>query len=571
MKTTEICAANAFMNRSNFRQVLDCASPLALFHRRRPNRKRQRTAALQDAGASESLYAIRQSSTLAVAFLLFALIAASLLLLCPPSAHAQGGVPLWTNRFEAGPSGGSYGIVVDNAGNVFVTGYSNDRGNEDYVTIKYSNAGLPLWTNWYSGPGNSGRAAAIAVDGSGNVFVTGESAATTDQFCWPSCFDYATIAYSSAGVPLWTNRYDGPENNYDSATAIAVDSSGNVFVTGYSRSGSDSLSDDYATIAYSSAGVPLWTNRYDGANGLDRAAGIVVDTSGNVFVTGISSEEATFDGNFEDFATVAYSNAGVPLWTNRYDGPAQRSDEAGAIAVDISGNVFVTGRSFADFSNPINQDYATVAYSNSGEPLWTNRYDRSGGYETPKAIAVDSSGNVFVTGGSAGANDFYWATVAYSSAGVKLWTRLYKPPLGGGGEAIAVDRSGNVFVTGESGSGGATVAYSNSGVPLWTNRVANVYLSKMAVDRNGNVFVTGYSQNGTNYDFVTIKYSSSIPLPRVDFQKLNNQLVLSWTNAAFNLQSAPALTATFTNIPAATSPYTNSLTGPQQFFRLRSD
>jgi hypothetical protein len=52
---------------------------------------------------------------------------------------------------------------------------------------------------------------------------------------------------------------------------------------------------------------------------------------------------------------------------------------------------------------------------------------------------------------------------------------------------------------------------------------------------------------------------------------LNHQLVLSWTNAGFTLQSAPDLTATFTNIPAATSPFTNPLTAPQQFFRLKGN
>jgi hypothetical protein len=67
---------------------------------------------------------------------------------------------------------------------------------------------------------------------------------------------------------------------------------------------------------------------------------------------------------------------------------------------------------------------------------------------------------------------------------------------------------------------------------------------------------------------VTIKYSSSIPLPRLDSQKLNNQLVLNWTSAGLTLQSAPALNGPFTNQPAATSPYTNPLTAPQQFFRL---
>jgi hypothetical protein len=76
---------------------------------------------------------------------------------------------------------------------------------------------------------------------------------------------------------------------------------------------------------------------------------------------------------------------------------------------------------------------------------------------------------------------------------------------------------------------------------------------------------------GTNYDYVTIKYSSSVSPPRLSFQLLSAQLVLSWTNAGFNLQSAPAVTGPFTNLPAATSPYTNALTGPQLFFRLKGD
>jgi hypothetical protein len=106
-----------------------------------------------------------------------------------------------------------------------------------------------------------GEAYAVAVGDSGNVFVTG--------------FDYATTAYSGSGTALWTNRYDGPLNTDDKATAVAVDqSTGNVLVTGSSLSGSHP---DYATIAYSEAGVALWTNRYNGpANTGDVATGVVV-------------------------------------------------------------------------------------------------------------------------------------------------------------------------------------------------------------------------------------------------------------------------------------------------------
>jgi hypothetical protein len=98
----------------------------------------------------------------------------------------------------------------------------------------------------------------------------------------------------------------------------------------------------------------------------------------------------------------------------------------------------------------------------------------------------------------------------------------------------------------------------------------------VAVDGSGNVIVTGYTGvGGGYYDYATIKYSPSIPLV---IQKMNNQMVLSWTNAAFGwtnldfrLQSAPAITGTFTNLAAATSPYTNPISGAQQFFRLISN
>ena len=306
--------------------------------------------------------------------------------------YSSAGVPLWTNRYNGAGNGWDLvrGVAVDSSNDVVVTGYSDGSGSSyDYATIKYSSGGVPLWTNRYNGPGNAwDKAQAVAVDGSNNVIVTGESDSLGGS---STMYQYATIKYSSGGMPLWTNRYNEPAKDHNIAFAIAVDSSNRVAVTGYSYSSTNSSVSDYATVEYSSAGMPLWTNRYNGlGNGFDVATAVAVDASNNVIVTGSSGSGTTYG-----YATIKYSSAGVPLWTNRYNGPEGR-DEAWAMAVDRSCNVIVTGRSIGSHSY---FDYATIKYSSTGVPLWTNRYSGPGTqYDGATAVAVDGSGNVIATG-----------------------------------------------------------------------------------------------------------------------------------------------------------------------------
>src|ERR1039457_4761167 len=204
-----------------------------------------------------------------------------LLLLFPALMRAETAVQAWVQRYD-GPGNEACAVAVDGSNNVIVTGwsYGGNGSSDDYATIKYSSAGVPLWTNRYNGPGNGGDLAyAVALDGSNNVIVTGYSDGGGYNY------DYATIKYSSAGVPLWTHRYSGPGNSDDYGQAVAVDGNGDVIVTGYSTGTGSDL--DYATIKYSSAGVPLWTNRYNGpGNDADYAFAVAVDGSNNVIVTG---------------------------------------------------------------------------------------------------------------------------------------------------------------------------------------------------------------------------------------------------------------------------------------------
>src|SRR5262249_56243017 len=110
----------------------------------------------------------------------------------------------------------------------------------EYETGKYERSGQEQWVARYNGPGNGGDAAnRMGSDSAGNVYVTGKSFGSgTDD-------DYATIKYDSFGQEQWVARYNGPGNGSDEADAIAIDSAGNVYVTGKSfGSGTD---DDYAT------------------------------------------------------------------------------------------------------------------------------------------------------------------------------------------------------------------------------------------------------------------------------------------------------------------------------------
>ncbi len=153
----------------------------------------------------------------------------------------------------------------------------------------------------------------------------------------------------------WVVRYDGPASDYDRARAIAVDDAGNVYVTGYS----DGLGthDDYATVKYSTSGVEQWVARYDGlASGVDEPNAVAIDDTGNVYVTGYSAGS----GTGYDYATVKYNPSGTEQWVARYDGPESYWDIAYAMAIDGAGNVYVTGRSC---SSETSWDYTTVKYS----------------------------------------------------------------------------------------------------------------------------------------------------------------------------------------------------------------
>lgn len=252
-----------------------------------------------------------------------------------------------------GPVTGDFAasLVVDAVGHASVTGMSEGVGTgADYATVKYDESGNQLWVSRYDGPGSGwDGAAALAVDGAGNVYVGGGSNGTGTSR------DFATIKYDTNGNRLWLARYDGAGTTYDYATASTADGAGNVYVTGCSVCDGGFAKPDYMTIKYDASGNQLWASRYSGPyNQNDDAEALAVDGVGNVYVTGASIASIRYD-----YATVRYDASGTQVWVARYDGPGNGGDEAKALAVDGAGNVYVTGGSEGSGTG---YDYATIKY-----------------------------------------------------------------------------------------------------------------------------------------------------------------------------------------------------------------
>ncbi|WP_375433978.1 SBBP repeat-containing protein [uncultured Hymenobacter sp.] len=407
---------------------------------------------------------------------------------------------------------GATDVATDTAGNVYVTGYSFRGSSYDYATVKYSASGEQLWEVVYNGSGNSADVpTSIAVDAAGNVYVTGSSTGSS------SGYDYLTIKYSASSGLLWVARYNGPSDNDDVATSLAVDAAGNVSVTGFSDGGSSSY--DYVTIQYSASGEQLWQARYNGpANNFDLPTNVAVDGSGNVYVTGTSYTDTQ-----SDYATLKYAANGQQQWVALYNEPSGGYDLVRGLAVDAAGNVAVTGTS----DNGTSYDYATLKYAPDGQPVWQARYNGPGNsYDEATAVALDATGNVAVTGyalGSGGTWDY--TTLKYAAGSGQLqWESSYNGPGNSYDEAkdVAVDAAGNVAVTGRSFNGSgqsdyATVKYAAaSGRQLWEARYNRPVNSdeapaSLTVDAAGNVVVTGYTggRSNTDSDYAALTYAAA--------------------------------------------------------------
>ena len=430
------------------------------------------------------------------------------------SINAQINV-LWESRFTSAGFNADSGkeIVIDASGNVYVTGtsYTNVTNGYDIVTIKYDALGNQLWATPFNGSGSAldeGRD--IAVDAAGNVYVTGFTASSGPNY------DYITIKYNSAGVQQWATLYNGTGNGFDEAYSLAIDNAGNTYVTGSSDAGGQGT--NYVTIQYNSAGVQQWATSYNGpGNSIDAASQIKLDASFNVYVTGSS------DGGASglDIATVMYNNAGAQQWVSRFNGALNLFDVPEALFIDNLNNVYVAGATYGGIATE--NDYVTIKINSTGTQQWAQIVDGPQNDED-KAFDVltDLNQNVYVTGRSMGAGGTAenMLTIKYDPLGNLLWQDTYNGPSSGYDDAqqMRLGGSGNLYITGYSAGIGTNNDYltlkydtGNGGI-LWEARFDgpssnNDQAFAMEIDATESVYVTGASNDpSSSQDFSTIKW-----------------------------------------------------------------
>ena len=425
---------------------------------------------------------------------LVSLLVASLFMLQTPVVAATPPTDSQISTVAVGGTGTDRGmsIAVDGAGNTVTTGIFRDtadfdpgvgvanltpQGDDDVFVTKLNSAGELVWAKSFGGTSGD-RGHSVAVDATGNVYVSGEFEGVAGfgatSLTSAGEVDVFVAKLDSSGAVVWAKGFGGTSG--DRGQSVAVDATGNVYVSGEFEDvagfGATSLTsagdEDVFVTKLDSSGAVVWAKNYGGADE-DRGYSVAVDATGNSFVSGTFENAAGFGatsltsaGDVDVFVT-KLDSSGAVVWARNYGGADE--DRGYSVAVDSSGNLYLTGdiRAAAAFgatslTSAGGTDVFVAKLDSSGAVVWAKGF---GGTSADRgySVAVDSRGNVHVTGQfnetiafgatsltSAGGADVFVTTL--DSSGAVVWARGFGGTFLDRGYSLAVDASGNLFVAG---------------------------------------------------------------------------------------------------------------------------
>lgn len=390
----------------------------------------------------------------------------------------------WTRLLgvpEAATSG--TGIAVDQNGDIYVTGYTagslDGQAKTQYgFVLKYNTSGVKQGIRLFGAANAVTGGNDIAVDPSGDIYVTGKTTGNLDGQTKTGGYDAFVSKYDSSGVNQWT-RLLGGASLYERGSSttvgfgIAIDPNGNCYITGYTDANLDgriiSRPKDVFVAKYSSSGVKQWTKLLGASDPyIQSGTGIAVDKNGNCYVTG--NTRGKLDGQMltgdSDVFVIKLDSTGMKQWT-RLLGVARSRTMGLGIAVDSSDNCYVTGHTGGKLNGQPKTgavDLFVIKHNSSGARQWTRLLGSNALSETGRervtegrSIAIDASGNPYVTGWTNGNLDGLHLTgshdvfvIKYDPSGVNQWTRLLGlTDASAEVNDIAVDKNGNCYVTGD--------------------------------------------------------------------------------------------------------------------------
>ena len=293
--------------------------------------------------------------------------------------YNSSGTKQWTQQLGNSRGQRALGVATDSSGNVYVAGHTggeldgnSSAGNDDLFVVKYNSSGIKQWTKQL-GTWDGDFAYGVATDSSGNVYVAGNTFGGLDGNWSAGGYDLFVVKYNSSGTKQWTKQLGNTSS--EEANGVATDSSGNVYVAGRTVGGLDGNShrgsEDLFVVKYNSSGTKQWTQQL-GTSNIDYANGVATDSSGNVYVAGYT--EGGLDGNSSagdrDLFVVKYNSSGTKQWTQQLGSSAV--DIAYGVATDSSGSVYVTGRTDGGLdgnSSAGGGDLFVVVYDSEGNKL----------------------------------------------------------------------------------------------------------------------------------------------------------------------------------------------------------
>jgi len=402
--------------------------------------------------------------------------------------------------------------TTNSTGESYVAGSTlNTNGTHSMILTKYNSKGTQAWSTQFTvDVAGQVFVGGIALDASGNIIVTGSAYNGTSNN-----YDIFVVKYNNAGSKLWHQLRNGTANSYDFGTAVVCASNGDIFVTGGIMQSTFNM--NAVILGYNSSGTTKWVNTFDGSSLID-AGGTIFLQGTNVIVTGFAQTSVS---TWEYFACRFNQSDGSLLGSSVTNQGGTSIERANAATLDAAGNIYITG---AMGTTSHGSDVKTVKLDPQLNILWTASWNSATNKDdVGRGIAVDASGNVYVTGFTTN-SDKNGLLLKYTSSGTLSFAQTYNSSEGDDEFAgLALTSNGDVFTGGyitRKGNKDFFTALYGNGTLLWSEAYNGIYnqddeIQYVTTDNTNNFIVSGPSignglgvDSGTSSKVLTIQYNS---------------------------------------------------------------